>query len=76
MTWEFITKPVQSANAVSWEWQWRSIDQHGATTTSERTFTSFKACVADARIHGFTGDPEPGDAGTVFQRPQFRFTWY
>jgi hypothetical protein len=76
MTWEFITKPVQSANAVSWEWQWRSIDQHGATTTSERTFTSFKACVADARIHGFTGDPEPGDAGTVFQRRQFRFTWY
>ena len=76
MTWEFITNPVQSANAVSWEWQWRSIDQHGATTTSERTFTSFKACVADARIHGFTGDPEPADAGTVFQRPQFRFTWY
>ena len=23
MTWEFITKPVRSTNAVSWEWEWR-----------------------------------------------------
>jgi hypothetical protein len=76
MTWEFVTKPVRSANAVSWEWAWRCSAEDGSKKNSARTFASFRACVADARLHGFTGDPEPGEAGTLFQRPECRFMWY
>ena len=75
MTWEFITKPVRTANSVSWEWEWRSTNG-GDTRTSSRTFSSFRECTADARLHGFTGDPDPGEAGTLFQRPEARFNWY
>ena len=76
MSWEFITKAVRSANAVSWEWAWRCTGPDGATQTSERTFSSFRECIADARRHGFTGEADPGEAGTLFQRPEFRFIWY
>ena len=76
MNWEFITKAVRSANAVAWEWAWRRTSEAGAQTTSARTFASFRECVADARMHGFTGDAEPGEAGTLFQRPEARFNWY
>ena len=55
MTWEFITKPVHSTNAVSWEWEWRYIDDGAVEKRRTRTFTSFKECIADARLHGFTG---------------------
>ena len=75
MTWEFITKAVRSANAIAWEWAWRC-GADGATRTSSRTFASFRECVADARLNGFTGDAEPGEAGTLFQRPEARFNWY
>jgi hypothetical protein len=75
MTWEFITKPVHSTNAVSREWRWRHIDGRGEVRAAHRTFTSFKECVAE-RIHGFIGKAQPGDSGTLFQRPQFRFVWY
>ena len=76
MTWEFITKPVRGANAVSWEWGWRCSDADGTERVSARTFASFRECVADARLHGFTGEADPGEAGTVFHRPQARFNWY
>ena len=76
MTWEFITKAVRSANAVSWEWEWRHAPEDGPKKASERTFASFRECVADARVYGFTGEAEPGEAGTLFQRPEARFTWY
>lgn len=74
MTWEFITKAVRSANAVAWEWAWQCGDD-GTKRSSERTFASFRECVADARMHGFTGDAEPGEAGAFFQRPETRFIW-
>ena len=76
MTWEFITKAVRSTNAVAWEWAWRCGDEDSSKRASARTFASFRECVADARAHGFTGDADPGEAGTVFQRPEARFTWY
>ena len=76
MTWEFITKPVRSANAVSWEWEWRCGAQDGSKRASARTFSSFKLCIADARLHGFIGDADPGESGTLFQRPEARFKWY
>jgi hypothetical protein len=76
MRWEFITKAVRSANAVSWEWEWRNTPEDGAKRASARTFASFRECVADARAHGFTGEAEPGEAGTLFQRPESRFNWY
>ena len=76
MTWEFITKPVRSANAVSWEWEWRYVAQDGSKRASAHTFSSFKQCVADARLHGFIGDADPGESGTLFQRPEARFNWY
>ena len=76
MTWEFITKPVRSANAVSWEWVWRCTAEDGSKKSSARTFASFRECVADARLQGFTGDPEPSESGTLFQRPECRFMWY
>ena len=75
MTWEFTTKPVRSANAVSWEWEWRCIGEDGSRSASSRTFASFRDCVADAKVHGFTGDADPGEAGTLFQRPEARFHW-
>jgi hypothetical protein len=76
MTWEFITKPVRSLNAVSWEWEWRCVDEDGSKSASARTFSSFRECIADARLHGFTGDPDPRESGTLFQRPESRFKWY
>ena len=76
MSWEFITKPVRSANAVSWEWEWRRTDENGSKTVSVRTYSSFRDCIADARLHGFTGDADPGESGTLFQRPEARFQWY
>jgi hypothetical protein len=76
MTWEFITKPVHTSHSVSWEWQWRFTDDAGDRKTGARTFSSFRECVADARAHGFTGDPQPGESGTLFQRPEARFVWY
>ena len=75
MAWEFITKPVRSTNAVSWEWEWRCRGDDGTKTASARTFSSFRDCIADARLHGFTGDPDPGESGTLFQRPEARFNW-
>ena len=75
MAWEFITKAVRSANAVAWEWEWRCT-RDGEKKTSPRTFASFRECVADARTHGFTGDAEPGETGTFFQRPEARFHWH
>lgn len=76
MTWEFITKPVHTVNSVSWEWEWRFSEEGRASKTSARTFSSFRECVSDARRHGFTGDPDPGEAGTLFHRPESRFIWY
>ena len=76
MTWEFVTKPVRTTHSVAWEWAWRFRAEDGSTTTSERTFASFWECTADARLHGFTGEAEPGQSGTLFQRPEARFTWY
>jgi len=76
MTWEFITKPVRSANAVSWEWEWRYKGEDAQVKASARTFSSFRECIADARLHGFTGDPDPGESGTLFQRPEAPFNWY
>ena len=76
MTWEFITKPVRSVNAVAWEWEWRCLESDGSRRTASRTFSSFRECIADARMHGFTGDPDPREAGTFFQRPETRFIWY
>jgi hypothetical protein len=76
MTWEFVTKAVRSTNAVSWQWAWRCSAEDGQKKNSARAFASFRECVADARLHGFTGDPEPGEAGTLFQRPECRFKWY
>lgn len=76
MTWEFITRPVRSANAVSWEWEWRYTAEDASKKTSARTFSSFRECIADARLHGFTGDADPSESGTFFQRPEARFNWY
>lgn len=76
MTWEFITKPVRAANSVAWEWEWRCTGEDGRKRSSARTFSSFRECVADARLNGFTGDAEPGESGTLFQRPEARFNWY
>lgn len=73
MTWEFITKPVRSPNAVAWEWEWRCRGEDGPAKCSVRTFASFRECLADARLHGFTGDAEPTQSGTLFQRPESRY---
>jgi hypothetical protein len=67
---------VRSTNAVSWEWAWRCAAQDGSKTSSSRTFSSFRECVIDARLHGFIGDADPGESGTLFQRPEARFNWY
>lgn len=79
MRWEFITKPVRGTNSVAWEWEWRCKSDDGSESasarTSTRTFASFRECIADARRHGFSGDPDPGDSGTLFQRPEARFRW-
>ena len=76
MTWEFITKPVRSANAVAWEWEWRWSAEDGTRKSSARTFASFRECIADARLYGFTGDPDPAESGTLFERPETRFKWH
>ncbi|MGZ5159397.1 MAG: hypothetical protein ACXWCQ_02505 [Burkholderiales bacterium] len=77
MTWEFVTKPVRGRDYVVWEWEWRFTAEDGSTKTSTRSFSSFRECVADARVHGFTGNPDPADSGTtLFHRPESRFNWF
>jgi hypothetical protein len=76
MSWEFITKPVRAPNSVSWEWEWRHKEDDGSQRASTRTFASFRECIADARRHGFTGDADAAESGTLFQRPEARFRWY
>ncbi|MEA3155444.1 MAG: hypothetical protein QOK44_3033 [Betaproteobacteria bacterium] len=76
MTWEFVTKPVRSVNAVSWQWEWRCVGEDGTRKVSAGTFSSFRECIVDARLHGFSGDPDPRESGTLFQRPESRFKWY
>jgi hypothetical protein len=75
MTWEFVTKPVRGVNAVSWLWEWRCVGEVGTRQVSGRTFPSFRECVSDAQVHGFTGDADPRESGTLFQRPESRFKW-
>jgi hypothetical protein len=75
MKWEFVTRPIRGVGYVAWRWEWRTTADEGTVKTSERTFSTFRECVADARMHGFTGDPEPGGFGPFFQRPQARFIW-
>jgi hypothetical protein len=77
MKWEFVTKPVRGQGYVVWEWEWRYTAEDGSKKASARSFSSFRECVADARIFGFTGNPDPADSGTtLFQRPEARFNWY
>jgi hypothetical protein len=77
MNWEFVTKPTRGPGYVTWEWTWRFSAEDGAVKTSSRSFSSFRECVADARVHGFTGNPDPADFGTTwFDRPQARFQWH
>lgn len=77
MKWEFVTKPVHGQTYVVWEWEWRFTGEDGSRKSSARSFSSFRQCVADARNHGFTGNPDPADSGTgLFQRPEARFNWY
>ena len=77
MTWEFVTKPVCGPGYVVWEWEWRFTAEGGSRTASTRSFSSFRECVADARVHGFTGNPDPADSGTtLFRRPEARFNWF
>jgi hypothetical protein len=73
--WEFVTKPVRGTNTVSWEWEWRATGEDGSKITSRRTYPSFRDCVADAKLHGFDGEADPGESGTVFKRPEARFNW-
>jgi hypothetical protein len=76
MTWEFVTKPVHGPGYVVWEWAWRFTAVDGSRKASTRSFSSFKECVADARVHGFTGKADPADSGTtLFLRPEARFKW-
>lgn len=65
--WEFVTVRTIGTGSVSWLWQWRRVQESGETV-SEKTFTTFPECVADARRHGFHGTIEPG--GGWFDRPQ------
>jgi hypothetical protein len=51
MTWEFVTKPVRGHGYIVWEWEWRFTAEDGSTTASTRSFSSFRECVADARVH-------------------------
>ena len=77
MKWEFVTKPVRGQGYVVWEWEWRATGDDGSTKQATRTFSSFRECLADARIHGFTGNADPTESGTtLFQRPEARFNWY
>jgi hypothetical protein len=77
MRWEFVTKPVRGRDYVVWEWEWRFTAEDGSTKRSTRSFSSFRECVADARVHGFTGNPDPADSGTtLFHRPESRFNWF
>jgi hypothetical protein len=75
MKWESVTRPVRGIGYVAWNWQWRAIDERGDAKVSTRTFATFRGCVADARIEGFTGNPDPAGLSPFFRRPEARFTW-
>jgi hypothetical protein len=75
MEWEFVTRPVRGVGYVIWNWQWRATDERGDRKSSTRTFSTFRECVADARMHGFTGNPDPAGLGDFFRRPEARFMW-
>lgn len=75
MRWEFVTRPVRGAGYVAWNWAWRAIDDEGTVRVSDRSFTTFNACVADARLHGFTGDADPTGFAPNLRSPQAPFFW-
>lgn len=75
LTWEFVTRPVRGVGYVAWNWEWRAIDEQGEKKSSTRTFSTFRECVADARLYGFTGNPDPAGIGPFFRRPEARFMW-
>jgi hypothetical protein len=75
MKWEFVTRPVRGAGYVAWNWEWRAIADDGSIQTAARTFATFRECVADARAHGFSGDPDPAGFTPFLRTPQARFVW-
>jgi hypothetical protein len=72
--WEFVSKRLCGPDYSAWEWEWRCVSHEGRVTTSEGTFKTFTACVADARKHGFNGNAEPG--GSVRMGPSLRAAWF
>jgi hypothetical protein len=76
MKWEFVTRPVRGAGYVAWNWEWRAVADDGSIRTAARTFATFRECVADARAHGFSGDPDPSGFAPFFRAPLARFTWF
>ena len=71
--WEFVTTRRSGPDFTAWEWEWRRISPDNTSVRSSRSFTSFTACVADARKNGFTGNAEP--SGTFFRKPERSFAW-
>ena len=75
MRWEFVTRPVQGSWLCSLEQGVARRDERGTRRCSLRTFSTFRECVADARLDGFTGNPDPAGLSTFFRRPEARFRW-
>jgi hypothetical protein len=75
MRWEFVTRPVRGAGYVAWSWEWRIVAADGSIRTAPQTFSTFRECVADARLHGFTGNADPAGFAPFFRTPQARFIW-
>ena len=53
--WEFYRVSGFSSGDARLEWSWRFHRDDGSVEATPQTFRFFLACVADARLHGYTG---------------------
>ena len=56
--WQLYTRlVVDPPSGIKSLWMWRHTALDGSVTVCENGYSTMQACVADARIHGLTGDP-------------------
>jgi hypothetical protein len=75
LVWVFVTRPVRGVGYVAWNGEWRAIDEQAEKRSSTRTFSTFRECVADARLNSFAGNLDPAGFAPFSRRPEARFVW-
>ena len=62
--WTFRSRTEVLSGGVASSWRWRAVAPDGLETTSADAFGTLRACVEDARLHGFLGEVD-ADSGLL-----------